>query len=375
MASTPRARAPISHWVGLLGRGDESVDGVEDYCVFLGQALAGRGVELQRVRVRWVEDGWLGALRGLWRDAAGWRGRWVLLQYTALSWSQRGFPFGVLAVLALLRRRGVRCAVVFHERSRHAQPSGWFGRVRGAGQDWVVCRLYRGAEKVIFVDRLKNIPWLPKDDAKSVFIPIGANIPERLLQTADCPERNGAAQEVAVFCVDGMPYLEEELGDLSIAARVAAQSGAKLRITFLGRGTREAQGEIERAFRDIPVEVSNLGLLDAENVSDVLARCDALLCVRGRLYPSRGSAIAGIACGLPILGYAGAAEGTLLEEAGLMLVPYRDGPALGAALARVLADAKLAGELRNKSVQAQQKYFSWDRIAMGFVSTLGINQR
>src|SRR5487761_2159038 len=101
-------------WVALLGRKDEPTDGVEDYCTFLGRALADCGVELRAVRVPWLKQGWLGALRGLRRDAAAWRGQWVLLQYTALSWSRRGFPFGALAVLGVLRRRGVRCAVVFH---------------------------------------------------------------------------------------------------------------------------------------------------------------------------------------------------------------------------------------------------------------------
>jgi len=360
--------------IEILGKRDLPTDGVEDYCTCLSHALARQGIGLKQVRVRWMEDGWLRGVAGLWRDAADWRGHWALLQYTALGWSRRGFPFGALAALAVLRRRGVRCAVVFHERSRQGKPSRWFGRMRGACQDWITRRLYRGAEKAIFVDPLKNIPWLPKDDAKSAFIPIGANVPERPPQTVEFPERNGAARKVAVFCVGGMPYLEEELCDISNAARVAAQSGANLRITFLGRGTREAQGEIERAFQGIPVEVSNLGLLDADNVSDVLAQSDAMLCVRGRLYPSRGSAIAGIACGLPILGYAGEAEGTPLEEAGLMLVPYRDAEALGAALARVLADPKLAWDLRSKSSEAQRKYFCWDRIALGFVSALGTDQ-
>lgn len=370
MASTPRASVPISHWVGLLGRRDEPADGVEDYCVFLGQGLAGRGVELQRVRVPWMKQGWLGALRGLWSDAAGWRGRWVLVQYTALSWSRRGFPFGALAVLAVLCRRGVRCAVVFHDPWRHPG-TRWIDRVRGACQEWVIRRLYHGARRAVFCDPLEKIRWLPKNDTKSVFIPIGANIPERLPQTADGPERNGAAREVAVFCLDGTPHRRQQLSDIAQAARVAAQSGAKLRVIFLGRGTPEARGEIERAFRGISVEVSNLGLLDAENVSDALAECDAMLCVRGRLYSRRGSAIAGIACGLPIIGYGGEAEGTPLAEAGVLLVPYGDAEALGAGLARVLVDAGFARELRSKSVQAQQKYFSWDRIAGSYVDVLG----
>jgi len=139
---------------------------------------------------------------------------------------------------------------------------------------------------------------------------------------------------------------------------------------FLGRGTSEAREEIARSFRELPVDVSSLGLLDAARISDLLAQSDAMLCVRGRVYHRRGSAIAGIACGLPIVGYAGETNGTLLDNAGLVLVPYRDGRAAGAALSRVLQDADFHRELREKSLRAHQKYFSWTIIASAFVEFL-----
>src|SRR5260221_9551712 len=41
---------------------------------------------MEIVRARWKERGWSAALRDLQQRAAGWRGRWVLLQYTALAW-------------------------------------------------------------------------------------------------------------------------------------------------------------------------------------------------------------------------------------------------------------------------------------------------
>src|ERR1700677_3487289 len=74
--------------------------------------------------------------------------------------------------------------------------------------------------------------------------------------------------------------------------------------------------------------------------------------------------------GLPIGGDAGETKGTLLDNAGLVLVPYRDGRAAGAALSRVLQDADFHRELREKSLQAHQKYFSWTIIASGFVEFL-----
>ena len=92
MESTPRANDPAERWIGLLGRRESPTDGVEDYCSFLGAALRRESVGLRSVRVNWAEEGWPGALRRLWGESAGWTGNWVLLQFTTLAWSRRGFP-------------------------------------------------------------------------------------------------------------------------------------------------------------------------------------------------------------------------------------------------------------------------------------------
>ena len=365
-------------WVALLGRRDAPTDGVEDYCTYLGRALNGQGVELRRARVEWAERGWGDALRQLRQESAAWSGRWVLLQYTALGWSRRGFPFRALRVLRALRNGGARVAVVFHEHARQAESrKRWIDRARGASQDWVVRRLYRGAERCIFADPLEKISWLPNDDTKSVFIPIGANIPEMVREPERGTERVGETKAVAVFGVSEFPSSEREreVSDISRAVHVAAAAGVKLRIAFMGRGTAEAKAAIDQAFRDAKVEVSILGLLSAEEIAGNLRNSDAMLFVRGRIHSRRGSAIAGIVCGLPIVGYAGAAEGTPLAEAGLELVPYGDCNSLGEALGRVLTDANLRRSLRERSESARRAHFSWDAIAMAFVQALGPNSK
>src|SRR5215469_7997352 len=188
-------------WIALLGRQDHPTDGVEDYCTFLGQALKRRGIILERVRLAWDEQGWISALRLFRSDCVSWRGRWVLFQYTALSWSQRGFPVRALLVLGILRRVGARVAVVFHEPARQTQSARrWIDHFRGACQDWVIHRLYKGASKCIFADPLNTIDWLPDVDRKSAFIPIGANIPAIPLQQSRT-EQTDATKSVAIFGV------------------------------------------------------------------------------------------------------------------------------------------------------------------------------
>lgn len=369
MASTQKAADPAEAWTALLGRRDTPTDGIEDYCFFLGNALMDKGVQLRQARVGWAEEGWLGALRELWRESAAWERSWVLLQYTAMAWSRRGFPFGALAAQAIVRRRGLRCAVVFHEPFRQGGER-WIDRLRGVCQDWVIRRLYAGAAKAIFLDPLGKIAWLPDGATKATFIPIGANIPEENPQRAEERPFDGNIKTVVVFCLSNPPNLQRELGDIAHAMRFAAQEGVKARVVFLGRGTSEATEEIAKAFACGTVEVVNLGLQKAADVRRILSSSDVMLCVRGPLYIRRGSAIAGLACGLPIVGYEGAAEGTPLADAGLVLVPYLDCASLSTALARTLGDQNTMRRLRERSRDVYNNHFRWSFLAWRLAGSL-----
>ena len=357
--------------IALLGRRDTPTDGLEDYCTFLGEALSRRGVELQKFRVDCAEKGWTRALLQLWREAGKWRGQWVLLQFTSLAWSRRGFPFAALAALLIVRSRGARVGVVYHE-SLGFEGRRPIDRVRRVCQLWVLRGLYKVAERPVFADPLETIPWLSSPSAKAVSIPIGGNLPVPPPRTENLGSRNGVPRVVAIYCVSEPPYRAFELEDISRCVAPLAGNGLKIKMVFLGRGTPESKTDIENAFREIPVEVLNLGIRRAEEVSQILGDADAMLCVRGRLFPRRGSALAGITCGLPIVAYAGAAEGTPLAEAGVELVPYRDVAALSRSLGGILTDPERWRDLHLRSVDAHEKYFSWDSIADRFATALGV---
>ena len=353
----------------LLGKRDTPADGVQDYCKYLAQALRGRGIKTEIARVEWHSEGWARALRKLRAQSVKWEGSWVVLQYTALSWSRRGFPLGALAVLRSLRRRKVRCAAVFHE-SRRQGGAKWAGQVRGALQDWVIRQIYKEVDIAIFADPLDTIKWLPTGGNNAVFIPIGANLPEPQWTNKVPSTRQSETNKVAIYCLSDPPNLQNELKDISTAIRVAA-AGRKLRVVFLGRGTAEAKDEITQAFDGTPAEISNLGIRDAVEVRDTLVSSDVMLCARGKMFPGRGSAIAGIVCGLPILGYGSKEEAYPISEAGIRLVPYRDSEALGRNLAQVLSDGQLREQLLEANRAAQEKFFSWDSIADQMLRALG----
>ena len=106
--------------IALLGRGDEPTDAVEEYCLHLRSALESHDLQLEVHRFPWRSCGWRKALRGLRLQASGWRGMWVVVQYTALAWSARGFPTRFSSILKVLRSAGARVAVIFHD----AEPFG-----------------------------------------------------------------------------------------------------------------------------------------------------------------------------------------------------------------------------------------------------------
>lgn len=353
--------------IALLGRRELPTDGVEDYCGFLKRALATRGVEMRISRVEWDKHGWSKALAPFRHQGRDGGGSWIVVHYTAMAWSRRGFPVKILPLLATLRRSGVRFAVVFHESSR--QPAGrrFRDKFRGACQDFVIRRAFRIAGKAIFTVPLEHVAWMPDDRAKAEYIPIGANLPERGSDRK--PIATGGRKTVAVFCLSPAPNRILELADLSRAAECVGRVSRGTRFIIMGKGSEEARQQLESVFAEKGVDLMVLGRLPAAEIAERLASADVLLYVYGHVSQTRGSVLAGVACGLPIVGYAGATREPI-HDAGIELVPYRDREALSAALVRVLSDDVLRAELRRKSRAAQESIFSWNCIAQKYIAAL-----
>jgi len=355
-------------WIALLGQRDVPTDGIADYCTFLSRALAADGIDLQQSRVQWNEKGWITALMQLSRESVAWRGKRVLLQYTALSWSRRGFPTAALIVLAMLRRGGARVAVVFHEPCSQGG-SHWTHRVRDAFQEWVIRKLYWSASKSIFTDPLETIAWLPKEETKAAFVPIGANVPEpvNLLRTPPLPD---GQKTVIVYGVTGAPEMAREVAEIAEVIHKASKSLKRLRLVVLGRGAMEAWEPLADALGSCDVELVVRGVLPAEEIGRELGRADVMLFVRGAVTLRRGTAIAGITCGLPIVGYKPERISFPLEAAGVEWSPWQNRAALARGLIRVMSDPQRWMELHERNLEVQKAFLSWRRIAERFQAVL-----
>jgi glycosyltransferase involved in cell wall biosynthesis len=350
----------------LLGRRDEPTDGVADYCEKLREAGLARGISFEPVQIPWAEIGWGRALAQLRKAAAGWRDRWVLLQYTTLAWSRRGFPLRAPRVLDILRQCGARPGVVFHDFAP-LPGTGIVGHAREYCHSRVLRRLHARSDMAIFTVPLNKISWLPQRREKSVFIPVGANCPEMISAVR---EDSARVMTVAVYGITGGDRTPIEIADIVSALKQVRKTVGPVRLLLFGRGSRDAEPSLRSELAAVDVPIECLGLLRPDQIAQALAGADVLLFVRGTISSRRGSAIAGIACGLPIVCFAGPDTAWPVTESGLVAVPVGDREALSGALESVLCDEAYRRTLAERSRQAQEKFFSWAAIVRRFEQEL-----
>ena len=355
--------------VALLGRRDEPTDAVEEYCHYLGTALRAHDVDLAVVRLPWAECGWSAALHELAQSAADWRGRWVCVQYTALAWSSRGFPVRFLSVLDVLRRAGARVAVVYHDAGPFSGNRG-FDRLRRAVQLHVMRQSLRRSDLGIFTVPLNAISWLGAPPCNAAFIPVGANLPASAVDEAKSCKSPQGVLRIAVFGITGGEAGRQESARIADAMRFVSGRIGKLELRAFGRHADACESVLRESLRDVPVDVQVKGVLPAEEVVRELRSADVMLFVRGAISTRRGSAIASIACGLPVIAERGAETAGPIEEAGVVLVSADKPAEFGDALLRVLGNPDHRAQLAESSRLAQDKYFSWRAIAARYAEEL-----
>jgi glycosyltransferase involved in cell wall biosynthesis len=356
--------------IALLGRRDEPTDAVGEYCRYLGEALLEQDYDLNIERVAWEERGWAAAVRGLRHRAKGWSGVWVLVQYTALAWSARGFPLRFLRVLKTLNAAGARVGVVYHDVEPYSG-TRVIDRLRRRAQLRTMHTALSVSEAAIFTVPTEKLSWFERQHGNACFIPVGANLPTS--GEASSSRKNISTDEkltIAVFGVTGGEAGKKEVENIVDAVRFAALRVKNLRLLVLGRHALDAEAELRKLLSDTAVELHVLGVLPAEDVVRSLSVSDVLLFVRGPISTRRGSAIAGIACGLPVVAFEGLETAPPITEAGLALYsPQRKGD-LGDVLVRVLEDEHYRTSLAQQSWLAQAQYFSWRAIAARYVEIL-----
>ena len=264
-------------------------------------------------------------------------------------------------VLKTLKAAGARVAVVYHD----AEPySGTrvIDRLRRRVQLRTMRKALRVSEAAVFTVPPEKLSWSKAPGGRRLFIPVGANLPT----SGAAASKNISTNEkmsIAVFGITGGGAGKKEVENIAEAVRFAASQVGNLRLLVLGRNSRSFEGQLKASLNGSAVELHVLGLLSSEDVARTLCVSDVFLFVRGHISTRRGSAIAGIACGLPIVAFEGAETSPPITEAGLALYSPQKKADLGDVLVRVLKDEHYRTSLAKRSWLAHAQYFSWRAIA------------
>jgi len=350
--------------IALLGRKDQPTDALEEYCRYLSAALIEHDIQLEIRRVPWEIHGWRDSLDALRLMATKWRGTWVLIQYTALAWSARGFPHRILRVFDILENAGAHVGVVFHD----VQPF-WANKlaekIRRALQIRTMRQMVSRADLAVFTVPVEKLTWLSSAAPKAVFIPVGPNLP-----ISGSSSLSHEPPTVAVFSITGGQSGERETQMIIDALRFASRQLGSLRLLVFGRHAELREPALREGLRGVPIQLSVEPVLSGEQVAQHLCDSDVLLFVRGGISSRRSSAIAGIACGLPVIAAAASETAAPITDAGVAFVSLNNPDEINSALVRVLSDSAYRSELAERSRNAYRDHFSWPAIAQQFARLL-----
>jgi glycosyltransferase involved in cell wall biosynthesis len=224
------------------------------------------------------------------------------------------------------------------------------------------------ADFAVFTVPFERISWLRPAPTNAVFIPVGPNLPVPSAVAAGFREHT--CPTIGVFSITGGQPGARETEVIVAAVRHASQALGRLHLSVFGRHAEMREADLRSSLKGLPVELSVEGVVTPERVVQKLSACDVLLFVRGTISSRRGSAIAGIACGLPVIAYSGSETAPPITDAGVVLVAADQPRQLHASLVRVLSDADYRKDLAARSRSIFQAHFAWPSIAARFAGLL-----
>ncbi len=266
-----------------------------------------------------------------------------------------------------MKSAGARIAIVFHDVEPFGGPR-LVDRLRTSVQLHTMRRALALADFAVFTVPPEKPAWLATVPPQAVFVPVGPNLP--IPPAASTHSQQAPVPTIGVFTITGGELGARETRVIIPAVRHGAEKLGKLRLSVFGGHAELRETELREGLRDLPVELSVEGVLEPAQVVQRLSVCDVLLFVRGPISSRRSSAIAGVACGLPVIGYVGSETAAPITDAGVVLVSPGQSNDLDAALTRVLSDAAYRMDLAARSRAAYQTHFAWPAIATRFSAFL-----
>ncbi|NQT20052.1 MAG: glycosyltransferase family 4 protein [Planctomycetes bacterium] len=218
---------------------------------------------------------------------------------------------------------------------------------------------------------------LPGIGGRVFHIPIGANIEPRNDAGAsgaagardEYRRRLGIAKAETAMCYFGFALRNKLIDDLLAAFRSALDAGARMRLVFM-TGLEKSEGsypaEILQLIETLRLgdHIVHTGFLPPDEVTRCFAACDfAALLFRDGASFRRGSILAAMAHGLPVLSCRSGAPPKGLEHGENILLPEAgDVPGLAQNMVELCNDPILRRRLHRASL-ATAEQFAWPLIA------------
>ncbi len=355
-------------------RAPPPTDGVHDFVTQLARAVETRGHAFAVERLPTEGRATRTRLEALLDRHPG---AWFVLQYTALQWSTRAIPVAVPSLLRLVRRRGARAGIVFHDIAPYAG-SRLVDRARRVVQRRVMRQAARAADRAFIAGQHRTSPrvpvgfagWVSARTPPLTFLPVGSNLSHSPAHPAAPPRasRAGGRVRVGVFGVSDHRAHVEVPQIAEILRRAQVETGP-LEFVAFGRGTDRARPLFARLLPP-DTDARILGVLPAESALAELRQLDALIFVRHHVSAQRGSAMAAVAAGVPIVGFRGRHTGPAVEAWGMRLADEGRLGEVADHLVAVTQDAEAWLALHQAGLAAADAHLTWDGIATRFLDAL-----
>ncbi len=341
--------------VGLVvARSTTQADGIRDYTRRLLVALREAAVDAELLQ--WA-DGVPKATNGRAASALDATELDALVvQYNPFSYGRWGFAPGLPLFLARLRRRRrrPRIAVMFHETYVDMRSLSWalmgsWQRAQlvavQAAADVQLCSIQRWTERLRRTALGRPVHHLP----------VASNLPDARAERERARHQLGADADTVVLSCLGLRHPGRLQEHVLAAARAAGALAPSVLVLDLGAGER-SQSELGRNVR-----LRSSGFLDEHDLAAQLAASDVFLApYRDGVSTRRGSVMAALQHGVPVVGTAGHLSDDVLRDApGLTLVAIGAPDDYARAVASLVRDGERRAELGAAGRQLYERSFDW----------------
>jgi glycosyltransferase involved in cell wall biosynthesis len=335
-------------------RGHE-VDGIRDYSERLAEELSRRSVDVD--------------LRLSWRGAASWADAdAVVLQYSPFNFGRWGFAPRLPAELLALRSKADRPALAVMVHEPYVPMDSWRGALMGAWQRFQLTAVRLGADAVFAsIDTWASRLARQRPRRPTRHLPVASNLPDMRSRRAEARARLGIEEGTLVLSALGGGHPSWLGGYVAEAANAVAARGGPVRLLCMGADAPAPPG------LGAEVDVYRPGRVEAGELSEALAASDLFLApLIDGVSTRRGSMMAALQHGLPIVGTAGPLTDAILRRpgSGLSLTAVGDRGAFAAAVLALSADADARESSGAASRRLYERNFDWPVVAETLLSAL-----